>query len=349
MAEKPSSYVAEDMESRRQNLKLLEELRRLAVEDPLETRDRFLGVLDSDPSSVEDLLHLLSTPGDGRLRQIIANAARVLPNKDRLIPFLIEWKDSETDEFASRAIDSALKNVDLTGYKKTQRLNPLADSNLVQAYRYAHGRIAHKLRNAILNPEARFIRLRATVDSISDVTLRAKMLSILGELSDDFQRVGRIIESSRFDPNHFSFGPVIVSDWLKTMNQKYSVTFAPINLTIETYGSIPQIYANDYLLEVIFWNIWINAQQAVGANCAIKVQIATMSQSVEITIVDNGDGFPPELRPVAFKEAYSTSRTADRGVGLLEVQDAVERLHGEVGLVEDEQGECRVRIIFPLF
>src|SRR5699024_9907825 len=145
------------------------------------------------------------------------------------------------------------------------------------------------------NPEARFIRLRATVDSISDVTLRAKMVSILGELSDDFQRVGRIIESSRFDPKHFSFGPVIVSDWLKTMNQKYGVTFAPINLTIETYGSIPQIYANDYLLEVIFWNIWINAQQAVGANCAIKVQITTMNQSVEITIIDNGDGFPPEL------------------------------------------------------
>ena len=336
------------MESRRQSLKLLEELRRLAVEDPLETRDKFLGILDADPSSAEDILHLLSTPGDGRLRQIIANAARVLPNKDRLIPFLIEWKDSETDEFASRAIDSALKNVDLTGYKKTQRLNPLADGNLVQAYRYASRRLTHKLRNAILNPEARFIRLRAVVESTSDVTLRAKMQSILGDLSDDFQRVGRIIESFRFDPKHFSFGPVVVSDWLKTMNQKYGVTFAPINLTVETCGSIPQIYASDYLLEVIFWNIWINAQQAVGANCAIRIQITTVGQSVEITMIDNGDGFPAELRPVAFKEAYSTSGSADRGVGLLEVQEAVEQLHGEVGLVEEKQGEYRIRMIFPL-
>jgi sensor histidine kinase regulating citrate/malate metabolism len=160
--------------------------------------------------------------------------------------------------------------------------------------------------------------------------------------------VGRIIEFSRFEQKHFSFGPVVVSEWLKIMNQKYGVTFAPINLTIEMYGSIPQIYANDYLLEVIFWNIWMNAQQAVGANCAIRVQIATMGQSVEITIVDNGDGFPSELRPVAFKEAYSTSRAADRGVGLLEVQDAVERLHGEVGLVEENHGEYRVHIILPL-
>lgn len=349
MAEKPSSYVAEDMESRRQSLKLLEDLRRLAVEDPLETRDKFLAVLDADPSSAEDLLHLLATPGDGRLRQIIANAARVLPNKDRLIPFLIRWKDNETDEFASRAIDSALNNVDLSGYRKTQRLNPLADSNLIQAYRYAAGRITHKLRNAILNPEARFIRLRAAAETVPDVALRAKMLSILGDLSDDFHRVGRIIESSRFEPKHFSFGPVVVSDWVNTMNQQYGVAFAPVKLTIETYGSTPQIYANDYLLEVIFWNIWVNAQQAVGTNCAIRVQITTVGQSVEITIIDNGDGFPSELRPVAFKEAFSSSRAADRGVGLLEVQDAVGRLHGEVGLVEEKQGEYRVRIIFPLF
>lgn len=337
------------MESRRQSLKLLEDLRRLAVEDPLETRDKFLAILDADPSSAEDLLHLLATPGDGRLRQIIANAARVLPNKDRLIPFLIRWKDNETDEFASRAIDSALNNVDLSGYRKTQRLNPLADSNLVQAYRYAAGRITHKLRNAILNPEARFIRLRAAVETVPDVALRAKMLSILGDLSDDFYRVGRIIESSRFEPKHFSFGPVVVSDWVNTMNQQYGLAFAPVKLTIEIYGSTPQIYANDYLLEVIFWNIWVNAQQAVGTNCAIRVQITTGGQSVEITIIDNGDGFPSELRPVAFKEAFSSSRAADRGVGLLEVQDAVERLHGEVGLVEEKQGEYRVRIIFPLF
>jgi signal transduction histidine kinase len=337
------------MEDRSQSRNLLKDLRRLAVEDPLEARDRFLAILDADTSSAEELLHLLSTPGEGRLRQIIANAARVLPNKDRLIPFLIRWKDSETNEFASRAIDSALKNLDLTGYKSTQLLNPLVDGNLVQAYRYVSTRLTHKLRNAILNPEARFIRLRAAVETVSDVTVRAKMLSILGDLSDDFQRVGRIIESFSSDPKHFSFGPVVVSDWVKTMNQKYGVMFKPINLTIETDGSTPEIYASDYLLDVIFWNIWINAQQAVNANCAIKVQITTMGRSVLMTIIDNGDGFPCDLREMAFKEAYSKSGAVDRGVGLLEVQDAVEQLQGEVGLIEHKQGEYRVRVIFPLF
>jgi len=349
VAEKPSRYVVADMEDRSQSLNRLKDLRRLAVEDPLEARDKFRAILDADTSSAEDLLHLLSTPGEGRLRQIIANSAHVLPNKDRLIPFLIRWKDSETNEFASRAIDSALKNLDLTAYRSTQQLNPLVDGNLVQAYRYASTRLTHKLRNAILNPEARFIRLRAAVEAVSDIAVRAKMLSILGDLSDDFQRIGRVIESFRADPRHFSFGPVVVSEWLKTMNQKYGVMFKPINLTIETDGSTPQIYASDYLLDIIFWNIWINAQQAVNENCAIKVQITTVGQSVVMTIIDNGDGFPSDLREIAFKETYSKSGAVDRGVGLLEVQDAVGQLQGEVGLVEQRQGECRVRIIFPVF
>lgn len=166
------------------------------------------------------------------------------------------------------------------------------------------------------------------------------------ELTQD-ANVGELRGSS--DPKHFSFGPVVVSDWVKTMNQKYGVMFKPINLTIETDGSTPEIYASDYLLDVIFWNIWINAQQAVNANCAIKVQITTVGQSVEITIIDNGDGFPPDLREIAFKETYSKSGAVDRGVGLLEVQDAVEQLQGEVGLIEHKQGEYRMRVIFPLF
>jgi signal transduction histidine kinase len=335
------------MDSPRHTRDLFRELRRLAVEDPLEARNKFLALLDADPSSADDLLNLLSTPGDGRLRQIIANAARALPAKDRLIPFLIQWRESETDEFASRAIHSALNNLDLTGYKSTQLLNPLTDSNLIRAYRYVSTRISHKLRNAILNPEARFIRLRDAIDGMSDGALKAQMISILGDLSDDFQRIGRIVESFRSDPKHFSFGPVVLSDWLKMMNQRYGVTFAPVKLTMKIDGPAPSIYASDYLLEVIFWNIWINAQQAIGDNCGIEIQVRTVGKSVEITIVDNGDGFPPDLRHIAFREAYSNSGSTDRGLGLLEVLEAIDRLHGEVGLIEHEPCEYRIRIILP--
>lgn len=327
--------------------KLLEEFRRLAVEDPLRARDGFLNLMHSGSSDADALLGMLAAPGEGRLRQIIANAVRGLPLKERLIPFLIEWRERETDEFAFRAINSALADQDLTSYKPAQLSSSLADANRVQAYRYVSSRLSHKLRNALLNPEARFIRLRSAVKAASDPNLRAEILSLVGELSDDLQRIGTIVEFTQFDPKHFDLRPVMLHDWLMAMNERYAAAFAPIRLTIDRNGFMPCIYASDYLLETIFWNIWMNAQQAVVENCAITVEIKLAGGSIEIIVVDNGEGFSQKQRDIAFKEAYSSSGSTDRGMGLLEVQDAVERLHGKVGLIEHRPGEYRIKILFP--
>ena len=342
------SFVAGGMQTDNDTRKLLDEFRRLAVEDPLRARDRFLELMDSGWADADKLLHMLAAPGEGRLRQIIANGVRGLPVKERLIHFLIEWRDKETDEFAARAINSALADLDLTIYKSPQLSSRLADANTIDAYRYVSSRISHKLRNALLNPEARFIRLRSAVKRASDPTLRTEILSLVGELSDDLQRIGTIVEFSHFNPKHFDLRVITLDEWLKAMNQRYGAAFTPLRLTIETKGLIPCVYASDYLLETIFWNIWMNAQQAVVEDCAIVVEIKQIGASIEITVFDNGEGFPQHQQDTAFREAYSSSGLTDRGLGLLEVQDAAERLHGEVGLIERSPGEYRIRIAFPV-
>jgi signal transduction histidine kinase len=341
------SFAAKGMQRDSDTRKLIEEFRRLAVEDPLRARDGFLHLMHSGSSDADALLEMLSAPGEGRLRQIIANAVHGLPVKERLIPFLIEWRESETDEFAFRAINSALADQDLTSYKPAHVSGSLTNANTIQAYRYVSSRISHKLRNALLNPEARFIRLRSVLKAASDPHLRAEILSLVGELSDDLQRIGTIVEFTQFDPKHFDLRAVMLHDWLLAMNDRYAAAFAPIRLTIEANGSRPCVYASDYLLETIFWNIWMNAQQAIGQNCAIVVEIKPAGGSIEVIVVDNGEGFPQKQRDIAFKEAYSSSGSTDRGVGLLEVQDAVERLHGKVGLIEHRPGEYRIKILFP--
>jgi phosphoserine phosphatase RsbU/P len=88
-----------------------ERLRRLAVEDPREARKAFLQLFDSGGSALEQLLGQLSSPADGRLRHLVASALRNNRDKERLAPYLIAWHEIETDEFAKRAIASALDGV----------------------------------------------------------------------------------------------------------------------------------------------------------------------------------------------------------------------------------------------
>ncbi len=88
-----------------------ERLRRLAVEDPREARKAFLQLFDSGGSALEQFLGRISSPADGRLRHLVASALRNSRDKERLAPYLITWHEIETDEFAKRAIDSALAGV----------------------------------------------------------------------------------------------------------------------------------------------------------------------------------------------------------------------------------------------
>lgn len=90
---------------------LHEKLRRVAIEDPREARKLFLRLLDSGGSTLDEFLDQISSPVDGRLRHLVATALRNSRDKERLAPHLIVWHEIETDEFARRAISTALDGV----------------------------------------------------------------------------------------------------------------------------------------------------------------------------------------------------------------------------------------------
>src|SRR5215470_479882 len=98
---------------------LYERLRQLAVEDPSEARRVFLKLLDSGGPALDRFLGRISSPADGRLRQLVANAPRNHRDRERLIPHLIAWQEIETDEFTHRAIVGALKGLDTRSAAQT--------------------------------------------------------------------------------------------------------------------------------------------------------------------------------------------------------------------------------------
>ena len=100
---------------------LYEELRRLVVEDPREARRVFLQLLDSGGPALDHFLGHISSPADGRLRQLVANALRNHRDRERLAPHLIAWQEIETDDFTHRAIARALWTV-LTQDRRRRRL-----------------------------------------------------------------------------------------------------------------------------------------------------------------------------------------------------------------------------------
>lgn len=324
-------------------------MRRMAAEDPRQAREFFLSLLDGRSPALDEFLKLVSSPGEGRLRQLVANAVRTRPDKGGLTTHLMQWHEIETDEFAKRAISAALSDVARSTLVRPSAVTP-ANAELVETYRYVAGRLHHQLRNALMRPNAQVIKLRKEVREIADDVERARLATLVGALSDDLVRVTRIIEE--FDPEdeYFRLRNIALLDWLIAMNAEYARKYAQVDLQIHDSareaGSL-YIVANDYLLTTVFWNLWINAQEAVGLGCRIEVVVTSHAGRVELAILDNGDGFPPERVGVAFTERFS-SAGKNRGRGLLEVQDAIQQLHGDVRLYEHLPGDFRIKIRFPL-
>jgi phosphoserine phosphatase RsbU/P len=98
---------------------LYEELRQLVVEDPREARRAFHQLLDSGGPALDLFLASISSPADGRLRQLVANAPRNDRDRERLVPHLIAWQEIETDEFTQRAISRALDGLDARSTAQT--------------------------------------------------------------------------------------------------------------------------------------------------------------------------------------------------------------------------------------
>ena len=324
---------------------LYDRLRRLAVEDPKTARKVFLEAFEANNTDLPEFLDRLRKPGESRLRQVVANAVRAHPEKRRLVPELLLWRDAETDEFTRRAIAGAFSGVDASVLQHSKESSTdVLPKEVVDAYRYVSERLRHRLRNTMLSAQAQASRLKSAAQNgaVADIQVP------LAKINDALLSLSRELEATDADPQYFQQRSIVLSDWLSQMDLRYTSRYSSVNLKlINADNPEARILASDYLLEIVFWNVWLNAHQAAVINCSVTVVFETAGKDLILKILDSGQGFSKDLKDIAFEEMYST-KTPGRGRGLLEIQEAVERLGGQARLYEEKPSEYRLQIRLPL-
>lgn len=320
-------------------------LRVLAINDPKQAREEFLKLYDANDPVLSALFERLRRPSEGRLRQLVANALRAHPEKARVLAELSAWQKAETDEFTRRAIAATLEGTDAPKSRRTRagRAAPLPE-DVIDMYRYVAGRLRHRLRNTMLPAQMHAGHLQNNMIAAADPDFQVA----LAKLNESLLALGRELEATDVDPQYFEERHISLADWLRQLNLKYASRYKAVTLTLTNAEHIQKrVVASDYLLETIFWNIWLNAQQAVPVSCAISITFQVSGDRLILRIVDNGPGFGQQVKDVAFQQQYSSSKEKGRGRGLLEIQEAVERLAGQIRLVEI-QSSYRIEIQLPL-
>ena len=327
-----------------------DQLRRQVVSEPKQARAAVTGLLRDRSALLSDVLDLASRPGEGRIRQVIALAARLSQTTCTIEDRLRSWEANEPDEFTRGEITAALDSIQPTPLVTSQAFE--MPQHFVDAYRYTSERLCHRVRNPLTRSASLLLRLQRAARTTTDPELSSELTDLYRDLQSMVHRVGNVVEFD-IDDAHTNWRLIPLGDWLKAAIPRFTSRFGPAALLLP--GSVQAnstcVRANGFLLETVFGNAWANAIQASeetdGKGCRITAELSVTNSWLDILLYDDGPGFSDQQLDMAFRAPFST-KAERRGRGLLEIAEAVGRMQGKVRLVEVARGEYRMLIHLPV-
>jgi CheY-like chemotaxis protein len=132
----------------------------------------------------------------------------------------------------------------------------------------------------------------------------------------------------------------------------YPIRTSSIDVVLDLAPDVPAIEADADQLHQVLLNLVINAQQSLQDKAGERrIRIATMfdtlTQTVRVTVADNGPGIPPEVRARVF-EPYFTTKPSGTGVGLAVSLGIVEAHGGTLAVDRAPEGGAAFTFVLPV-
>lgn len=120
------------------------------------------------------------------------------------------------------------------------------------------------------------------------------------------------------------------------------------SMKLNLAADLPAVQGDATQIRQVIHNLLQNAQDALAGIAAPRIEIGTALRAgrVELSVTDNGAGFPEHLMKRAF-EPYVTTKPRGTGLGLSIVRKIVEEHHGEVAISNVAPRGARVVIMLP--
>ncbi len=129
------------------------------------------------------------------------------------------------------------------------------------------------------------------------------------------------------------------------LNQ-YQDNSYPIEVEISAEAEATQIIADELLLQRVFENLIGNSIRHNPNGCTIAIDARIVEQQYQITIRDDGKGFPDTVLH-SLRTNTSLQQHQDHGLGLTIVQQIIKAHNGIVHFSNISQGGCLVGIQLP--
>lgn len=201
--------------------------------------------------------------------------------------------------------------------------------------------VAHEVKNPLtpIKLSAQHVR-RAWDDGhprfgeilVKNVDAMLLEIDRLAEIAQSFSRFGAPGDQAA------PLAPVLLGDVVGDVMALYGSSAARVRFDQDLERGLPPVVARNAELKEVLVNLLENARMAgdTGTRIVIRGHLADEGW-VELAVVDNGSGIPPDVLPRIFEPQFST-RSKGTGLGLAIVQRVVRAWGGTVS-VESEVGK----------
>jgi PAS domain S-box-containing protein len=203
--------------------------------------------------------------------------------------------------------------------------------------------VAHELNNPLSVVVARAVLLEERGDPATQTA--AKKIRVAAE------RCARIVRTflAMARQQRPERGPVGMNEIVKEALDlaAYPIRTSSIEVVLDLAPDVPAIEADADQLHQVLLNQQSLQDKAGARRIRIATRFDTVTQTVRVTVADNGPGIPPEVRARVF-EPYFTTKPSGNGVGLAVCLGIVEAHGGTLSVDMAPEGGAAFEFALPV-
>lgn len=211
-------------------------------------------------------------------------------------------------------------------------------------------RIAHEIKNPLTPIQLSAERLRTKYSDMLKEDDRANFEKYIGTIARQVAHIGDMIqefsEFARMPDPVMSIANIVELCEQALFLQK--IAYPKINFVSKYFDSKIMINCDSVQIEQVLTNLIKNAIEALDSletdqDKNIALEVSSNNDSINITLTDNGPGFPKDSRD-RLMDPYFTLREKGTGLGLAIVKRIIDDHEGTIKLEEAPGGGARVSI-----
>lgn len=211
--------------------------------------------------------------------------------------------------------------------------------------------IAHEVRNCLTSLGGFALRLRKIT---SDNPTCAKYLQIIlddvGRLESMVKEIESYVRFSKFYSFQFirtDLLAVIERARDKVLQDLPAEEVQSVTFRVIADEAVPKIHADPAALEVVFYNLMVNAYEAMPRGGRLTVTIKNLKAAVSVSLSDTGVGIPGEDLTDIFNPFFS-SKTVGAGMGLSKAYLLVEEHRGTINVTSEPTKGTTFEVFLPV-